>query len=88
MVQTYNEYLRLLEDVVVKNGRRALSDLQIDQFIRHNKLDSDWQIIASEVEEDMMILKSICNSLRQGGTFILECTSRESAIKYFTKGED
>lgn len=62
MVQSYNEYLRLLEDAVVKNGRRALSDLQIDQFIRHNKLDSDWQIIASEVEEDMMmIVKRIGN---------------------------
>ena len=39
------------------------------------------------VEEDMLILKNICNALRPGGTFILECTSRESAIKYFTKGE-
>ena len=36
--------------------------MQIDQFIRHNKLDSDWQIIASEVEEDMMmIVKRIGN---------------------------
>ena len=39
------------------------------------------------IEEDMMILKNIYESLRNGGTFILECTSRESAIKYFTKGE-
>ena len=40
------------------------------------------------IEEDMMILKSIAKSLRDGGTFILECTSRESAIMYFTPGED
>ena len=40
------------------------------------------------VEEDIMILKNIFNALRAGGTFILECTSRESAIKYFTKGEE
>ena len=40
------------------------------------------------IEEDMMILKSIADSLRSGGTFIMECTSRESAIMYFTKGED
>ncbi len=40
------------------------------------------------VEEDMMILKSIYDSLKAGGTFILECTSRESAVKYFTKGEE
>ena len=40
------------------------------------------------IEEDMMILKSIAGALREGGTFILECTSRESAIKYWTPGED
>lgn len=39
------------------------------------------------IEDDMLILKNICNAIRDGGTFILECTSRESAIKYFTKGE-
>ncbi len=40
------------------------------------------------IDEDMMILKNIADSLRPGGTFIMECTSRESAIKYFTKGEE
>ena len=35
-----------------------------------------------------MILQGIYESLRDGGTFILECTSRESAVKYFTKGEE
>ena len=40
------------------------------------------------IEEDMMILKNIAGALRQGGTFILECTSRESAVMYFTPGED
>ena len=40
------------------------------------------------IEEDMMILKSITGALRDGGTFIMECTSRESAIKYWTRGED
>ena len=40
------------------------------------------------VEEDMLILKNIFDALRDGGTFILECTSRESAVKYFTKGEE
>lgn len=39
------------------------------------------------VDEDMMILKSIYNSLKDDGTFIMECTSRETAIMYFTKGE-
>ena len=40
------------------------------------------------IEEDMMILKSIAGALREGGTFILECTSRESAVMYWTPGED
>ena len=40
------------------------------------------------IEEDMLILKNIALSLKTGGTFILECTSRESAILYFTKGEE
>lgn len=39
------------------------------------------------IEEDMMILKNIYDSLKSNGTFILECTSRETAIMYFTKGE-
>lgn len=37
--------------------------------------------------EDVQILKHIYDSLKPGGTFILECTSRESAIKFWTPGE-
>ncbi len=40
------------------------------------------------VEEDMQILRNICESLKPGGTFILECTSRETAIIYWTPGEE
>lgn len=39
-------------------------------------------------EEDMQILRSIANSLKSGGTFILECVSRESSILYWTPGEE
>ena len=39
-------------------------------------------------EEDMMILRNIAGALKQGGTFIMECTSRETAVMYFTKGEE
>ena len=38
-------------------------------------------------EEDTLILKNIFESLKDGGVFIMEATSRESAIKYFTEGE-
>ncbi|MCF0241876.1 MAG: methyltransferase domain-containing protein [Treponema sp.] len=39
-------------------------------------------------EEDFEILKHIHGALKEGGTFILECTSRETAILYFTEGEE
>lgn len=37
--------------------------------------------------EDMQIIKNIASSLKEGGTFILECVSRETAALYFTPGE-
>ena len=40
------------------------------------------------IEEDMKILKNIADSVKTGGTFIMECTSREIAIMYFTAGEE
>lgn len=39
-------------------------------------------------EEDTQILHSIFDSVKEGGTFILENISREVAIRYFTKGEE
>lgn len=39
-------------------------------------------------EEDMKILSNIADSLKKGGTFILECVSRETAIMYWTEGEE
>ena len=38
-------------------------------------------------EEDTQILRAIFDSLKDGGTFILENLSREVEIKYFTEGE-
>ena len=40
------------------------------------------------VEEDMQILRNIADSVKKGGTFIIECTSRETAILYWTPGEE
>ncbi len=42
----------------------------------------------TSIEEDMKILKNIADSVKTGGTFIMECTSRETAILYFTPGEE
>lgn len=39
------------------------------------------------IEDDTKILKSVFKSLKKNGTFILECISRETAIRWFTPGE-
>jgi len=39
-------------------------------------------------EDDYKILKNIAASLKKGGLFIMECISRETAVMYFTKGEE
>ena len=40
------------------------------------------------IDEDMQILRNIVESVKPGGTFIMECTSRETAILYWTPGEE
>ena len=42
----------------------------------------------ASVEEDMKILRNIAESVKRGGTFIMECTSRETAVMYWTAGEE
>ena len=39
------------------------------------------------IEDDRAILQSVFNSLKEGGTFIIECISRETAVLNFTPGE-
>ncbi|MBO5608453.1 MAG: class I SAM-dependent methyltransferase [Treponema sp.] len=41
----------------------------------------------STVDDDMEILHRIYESLKDGGTFVLECISRETAVRWFTEGE-
>ena len=40
------------------------------------------------VEEDLQILNNIAESVKPDGTFIMECTSRETAVMYWTPGEE
>ena len=42
----------------------------------------------STIEEDMQILRNIADAVHSGGTFIMECTSRETAVMYWTPGEE
>jgi len=53
MIASYEEYLKLLEEEIIKNGRVKLSDSQILNFIKKNDLDSTYQINMSDVKTDM-----------------------------------
>lgn len=39
------------------------------------------------IEDDFKILQQIAKSVKDDGFFIMECTSREIAVQYFTEGE-
>lgn len=39
------------------------------------------------IDEDIRILKNLYAAVKEGGWFIIECLSRENAVKYFTEGE-
>ena len=39
------------------------------------------------IEDDMLILRRISAALKEGGWFIMECLSRENAVRDFTEGE-
>lgn len=39
------------------------------------------------IEEDIQILRHISDVVKDGGFFIMECTSRETAVRYWTDGE-
>ncbi len=41
----------------------------------------------NKISEDIKILKNVFKALKKGGAFVLECISREIAVKYFTEGE-
>lgn len=63
------------------------------QFCQKEKYDCVINLYTSfgycaTVEEDMIILKNMCDCVKKGGTFMLECTSRETAIMYWTPGEE
>ena len=58
-----------------------------DQFDCAVNLYTSFGYCAS-IEEDLQILRNIAESVKPGGTFIMECTSRETAVLYWTPGEE
>lgn len=52
-IRSYDIYMRLLEEAMLKNSKAELSDVQIYQFLSANKLDSEWGITSVEIRKDM-----------------------------------
>ncbi|NLM00283.1 MAG: class I SAM-dependent methyltransferase [Treponema sp.] len=72
----------------------SLNLIQADlrNFQSQTKFDAAVNLYTSfgycaTIEEDIKILRNIAASIKDDGWFILECVSRETAIRYFTEGE-
>lgn len=66
------------------------SDLR--DFTKEKQFDAAVNLYTSfgycaSIEEDTKILRNIAKSLKNGGWFIMECISRETAIQNFIEGE-
>lgn len=70
-------------ELVQSDLRNFSSDKQFDAAVN---LYTSFGYCAS-IEEDTKILRNIAKSLKNGGWFIMECISRETAIQNFIEGE-
>lgn len=75
-----------------ENVSLNLINADMRKFSSRKKFDAAVNIYNSfgycdSVSDDTLILKKVAAALKKGGTFILECISRETAVKYFTEGE-
>ena len=52
-VITYDAYMRALEQKFLDNGKRPLSQTQIDSFLRENQLDKRFNIRSGEIRKDL-----------------------------------
>lgn len=74
-----NVNLKLLNEDMRTFSSKTKFDLAINVYNSFGYCDS--------VDEDLKIILQIYKSLKKGGKFLLECVSRETAIKFFTEGE-
>ena len=75
-----------------ENVKLSLIKADLRSFSSDKKFDCAVNLYTSfgycdTIEEDVKILQNIYSSLKDGGWFILENLSRETAILYFTEGE-
>ena len=88
-----NELDAAKESALAEGVPLKLINADLRTFISKEKYDCAVNLYTSfgycdSIQEDIMILKNIYSSLKDGAYFILECTSRETAIMYFTPGEE
>ena len=57
-IKSYDEYIKLLENEVIQNGGKELSDAQITRFINNYNLSADRGILASDVRMDVGTIRT------------------------------
>lgn len=57
-VSSYSEYMKLLEEYFLQNGKVQLTREQVQSFIYTYALNVDWKITYSEVEKDLATIYS------------------------------
>ncbi len=90
MIQPYLDAAR--ETALDEETDIELIKADLRTFCRPEQYDAAVNLFTSfgycaTQEEDLKIVENILRSLKPGGTFILECVSRETAIRYYTDGE-
>lgn len=69
-----------------------LVQADLREYTTEKKFDAAVNLYTSfgycdTIEEDVKILQHIAQAIKSGGWFILECLSRENAVRDFTEGE-
>ena len=91
-VDIIGPYLEAAQETAADEGV-SITTVQADlrSFQPQEKFDAAVNLYTSfgycdTMEEDTKILKNIADSIRQGGHFVMECLSRENAVRDFTEG--
>lgn len=77
-----------------KDENVSLDLIQTDlrTFTTEKKFDAAVNLYTSfgycdSIDDDIRILKNIASAVKDGGVFVMECLSREIAVRDFTEGE-
>ena len=52
-ISTYAQYQQALRDYYVQEGKKPLTESQIQQFLAANSLDTKWRITVADVQKDL-----------------------------------